>query len=93
MKQLLSMFEWSVLSMGALRLFGGSMELIIAILILYFNDPKKALALNGMLAMVGPVILISTMVIGLAGVASELPLSKFIFVAIGVGCILFGVFK
>ncbi len=93
MKHLLSMFEWSVLSMGILRLIGGSLELTIAILMFYFNDPKKSLALNGMLAMVGPVILISTMAIGIAGVAQELPLSKLIFVAIGVSCILYGVFK
>lgn len=79
--------------MGILRLIGGSLELTIAILILYFNDPRKSLALNGMLAMVGPVILISTMAIGVAGVAQELPLSKFIFVAIGVSCILYGVLK
>lgn len=79
--------------MGVLRLIGGSLELTIAILMFYFNDPRKSLALNGLLAMVGPIVLISTMAIGVAGVAQELPLSKFIFVAIGVCCILYGVFK
>ncbi|GGE53771.1 YqhV family protein [Priestia taiwanensis] len=93
MKSWLSTIETTVLSMAVLRLIGGSLEVTIALLMLFFNDPKKSLALNSILAMVGPFILLSTIAIGVAGVAQELSFSKLVFVGIGVTCILIGVFK
>ena len=53
MKQWLAAMETSVLVMGALRLFSGSAEIFAALLMLYVNDAKKALFINGMLAFVG----------------------------------------
>lgn len=71
MKQWLAAMETSVLVMGLLRLFSGSAEIFAALLMLYVNDAKKALFINGMLAFVGPTVLILTMTIGIASVASE----------------------
>lgn len=93
MRYLIDMFEWSVLSMAVIRFIGGSIEMVIAIFMLYFNDPKTSLALNSMISISGSTILILTMSIGVVGVAQDLPLSKFLFVAIGVSFILYGVFK
>ena len=78
MKQWLAAMETSVLVMGALRLFSGSAE-IFALLMLYVNDAKKALFINGMLAFVGPTVLILTMTIGIASVASEISFLKLFF--------------
>ncbi|MFD3447779.1 YqhV family protein [Microbacteriaceae bacterium 4G12] len=85
--------EASVLAMGLLRLISGSIEVIAALCILHWNDPKKALAINGMLALVGPTVLVITMSIGVLSVANELSFLKLVFLIMGVGCILLAVFK
>ncbi|MFC4324019.1 YqhV family protein [Litchfieldia salsa] len=93
MRKWLSLIETSVLSMAGLRFLSASIELTAAILMLVFNDVKKAVAINAMLAVVGPVILITTMAIGLLSLADDLSFSKLFFVALGVGLILFGIYK
>jgi len=93
MKRWLSLIETSVLSMAGLRILSASIELTAAILMLVFNDVRKALAINAMLSVVGPVILITTMSIGLLSLADDLSFSKLFFVALGVGFILFGIYK
>jgi len=93
MKKWLSTIETSVLSMAGLRILSASIELTAAILMLVFNDVKKAIAINAMLAVVGPVILITTMTIGLLSIADDLSPSKLLFVGLGVGLILFGIYK
>lgn len=93
MKDWIESMDKAVLSMGFLRVFGGSVELLAAITILYFNDIKKALAVNSILAAIGPIILISTMTIGIVGVASKLDPLRFVLVLCGVFLILLAVFK
>lgn len=93
MKQWLAAMETSVLVMGLLRLFSGSAEIFAALLMLYVNDAKKALFINGMLAFVGPTVLILTMTIGIASVASEISFLKFFFLALGIGCIFIALLK
>lgn len=93
MKRWLSLIETSVLAMAGLRILSASIELTAAILMLVFNDPKKALAINAMLAVVGPVILVTTMTIGLLSLADDLSFSKLFFIGLGVALILFGIYK
>ncbi len=93
MKQWLAAMETSVLVMGLLRLFSGSAEIFAALLMLYVNDGKKALFINGMLAFVGPTVLILTMTIGIASVASEISFLKLFFLALGIGCIFIALLK
>ncbi|MGF9963110.1 YqhV family protein [Bacillus rhizoplanae] len=93
MKQWLAAFETSVLVMALLRLFSGSMEIFAALLMLYFNDVKKALFVNGMLAFVGPTVLIVTMSVGIASVTNEISFLKLFFLALGIGCIFIAVLK
>jgi hypothetical protein len=93
MKKWLLLIETSVLSMAGLRFLSATIELTAAILMLLFNDVKKAIAINTLLAIVGPMILIATMTIGLLNIANELSFSKLIFIAIGVGFILLGIYK
>ncbi|WP_099360677.1 YqhV family protein [Fredinandcohnia onubensis] len=93
MKRIFSMFDSSVLTMAGLRILSGCLEITAAILMLVFNDVKKALAVNATLAIVGPLILIATMSIGLIGLADQLSYSKLLFIGLGVAFILYGIFK
>ncbi|AHD07040.1 YqhV family protein [Paenibacillus larvae] len=82
-----------VLSMGMLRLFSGSIEILAAILILKAGQIEKALLVNSGLALVGPLILLMTTTIGLVGVAEKLSFSKMLWVLVGVSCIFIGILK
>nr|WP_276352285.1 YqhV family protein [Cohnella sp. YIM B05605] len=79
--------------MAVLRMLSGSLELTAAIVMIRLNNVEKALIVNSMLALVGPLVLISTMAIGLVGLSDKLSPSKLIWVLAGVGCILIGVLR
>ncbi|ANB57512.1 hypothetical protein GFC29_1668 [Anoxybacillus sp. B7M1] len=93
MKRWLSMIDSTVLSMAGMRFLSATIELTAAIIMLCLNDVKKAVAVNAMLAIVGPIIFIVTMTIGLLSVADELSFSKLFWIALGVGLILVGIYK
>jgi hypothetical protein len=93
MKRWLSMMEPAVLSMAGLRLLSATIELVIALVMLSLNDVKKAIAVNALLAIVGPVIFVITMTIGLLSMTDELSFSKLLWIALGVALILFGIYK
>lgn len=57
---------------------------------LYFGTTQKALQINGLLALVGPVVLVSVTAIGVTGMAGEVSLRKLAILILGVGCILYG---
>ncbi|MDF2671496.1 MAG: hypothetical protein K0R67_3802 [Paenibacillus sp.] len=82
-----------VLSMAMLRMLSGSIELIAAIVMLRLNQVDKALLVNSGLAVVGPLILISTTTIGLIGMSDKLSFTKLLWVGIGVTCIFIGILK
>ncbi|NMM54484.1 YqhV family protein [Paenibacillus aquistagni] len=82
-----------VLSMASLRMVSGSLELLAAVLMLRFNNPEKALLVNSMLALVGPMVLIATTTIGLIGIADKLSWGKFVWIGFGVMCLLIGILK
>ncbi|CAM3788176.1 YqhV family protein [Cohnella lubricantis] len=83
----------TVFSMALLRIVSGSIELTAALVMLKFNEVQKALAVNSMLALVGPIVLLTTTTIGLSGLADKLSPVKFIWVTVGVSCLLIGIFK
>jgi hypothetical protein len=80
-------------SMALLRILSGSIELTAAFVMLRFNDVQKALVINSMLALVGPLILISTTTIGLVGLSDKLSPIKFIWIIAGVSCLLIGILR
>lgn len=82
-----------VLGMATLRLLSGSIEIIAALLMLRMNQIDKALVINSSLALVGPLILIATTTIGLVGLSDKLSASKFLWVAVGVVCLMIGILK
>lgn len=85
------MFEKAVLSMALLRMLSGSIEIIVAMLFLKYNNIEKALVLNSSLALVGPIILILTTTIGLVGIAEKISFMKILWIFTGVAFILYGV--
>lgn len=84
-------FEKAILGMALLRILSGSIEILVALLILKFNDVEKALVVNSSLALVGPIILMITTTIGLVGLSEKVSLTKLIWVFGGVACILYGI--
>ncbi|MBU9721224.1 MULTISPECIES: YqhV family protein [Bacillaceae] len=90
MKDWLPSIELALLSMIILRLLSGSFELTAAILMYKFNSIEKALAINAILAVVGPIVLVLTMTIGLVGIADQMKFSNLLIVGIGVALILYG---
>ncbi|MFA9557010.1 YqhV family protein [Evansella sp. AB-rgal1] len=93
MKDWISSFEVTLLSMVALRLMSGTFEITAALLMMKFNNIERALQINAILAIVGPITLILTMTIGLVGIADKLPVTKLLIVGLGVFLILFGLKK
>lgn len=87
------MFNKIVFTMAMLRVVSGSIELLAALLMLRLNQIDKALLVNTGLAMVGPLILISTTTIGLIGMADKLSWGKIVWITAGVACIFIGILK
>lgn len=82
-----------VLSMASLRMLSGSLEIIAALIMLRLNQVDRALLVNSGLALVGPMILLTTTTIGLIGIADKLSVGKLVWVFIGVGCIFYAILK
>ncbi|MDQ0224943.1 YqhV family protein [Metabacillus niabensis] len=93
MRRLFSHIDSTVLTMAGLRFLSASIELTAAILMLVVNDVKKAVTINSLLAIVGPVIFIVTMTIGIFQIADQLSYAKLLFIGLGVFFILFGIYK
>lgn len=87
------MLDKFVTGMATLRILSGSLEIAAAILMLKLGRVDKALAVNSALAFVGPSVLLLTTAIGLAGMADRLSWGKLLWIGLGVGCLLIGIFK
>ncbi|MGE5704458.1 MAG: YqhV family protein [Clostridia bacterium] len=87
------MWEKAVLGMAMLRIMSGTIEIAAALLILKLNQVEKALLVNSGLAIVGPLVLLTTTTIGLFGMAERLSLWKVVWIFAGVVMIFVGVRK
>lgn len=83
----------TVFFMAMLRLLSCSIEFLAAMLFLKFDSVEKALKINALLALVGPSIMASVMLLGLAGMSGKVPASKFLIIIAGVAMIFYGVSK
>lgn len=81
--------EKALFFMILMRLISGSIEISAAMLMLKYNDLEKAFYINTLLALVGPVVLIVTTGIGLAGLTEKIPLSRMLLLFSGIFLILF----
>ncbi|NOU64427.1 DUF2619 domain-containing protein [Paenibacillus sp. LMG 31461] len=82
-----------VLTMASLRVMSGSIEIIAAILMIRLATIEKALLVNSALALVGPLVLLTTTTIGLVGVADKLSYGKMLWIIAGVSCLFIGIIK
>lgn len=82
-----------VFFMAALRFLSCIIEFTAAMLFLKFDSIEKALKINAVLALVGPTVMTLVMLLGLAGISSKVPSSKFIIIISGVVLIFWGVSK
>ncbi|BCJ85932.1 YqhV family protein [Effusibacillus dendaii] len=80
-----------VWGMAGLRMLSGAIEVMAALLMLYYGTIERAVTVNAFLSLVGPTVLILVTTIGLIGLADKLDFSKMLIVMIGVGFILYGV--
>ncbi|AQS44752.1 YqhV family protein [Bacillus velezensis] len=93
MKILFGSINSTVLTMAGLRVLSSLIELSAAIIMLLTNDIRKAVVVNSILAIVGPLIFIITMTIGIYQIAGQLSYAKLILIFAGVVLILAGVHK
>lgn len=87
------MIDKFVMGMASLRLMGGSIELLAALLMFRFNDIEKALMINSALALVGPIILITTTALGVIGIADKLSMSRIVWIVCGILFLFIGILK
>ncbi len=79
--------------MGLLRALSGSLEILAAFLIIYFNEVETALKINAVLAMVGPTIMILVTALGLIGISNQVSPIKMLTILTGVILIFIGLNK
>ncbi|MDA5107015.1 MULTISPECIES: YqhV family protein [Brevibacillus] len=85
------MWEKAILGMAALRMMSGTLELLAALLILKVNQVEKALLINSSLAIVGPLVMLTTTTVGLIGMSDRISFAKIAWIFLGVVCIFIGV--
>lgn len=93
MKSLLYGLEAAVIGMILLRMLSGIIEVSAAFLMLRFGTIEKAMTINALLAIIGPIVLISTMSIGLISLSDKISTAKFLLIGVGVVLILIGLRK
>lgn len=82
-----------VLQMAFLRIFAGSIEVMAAFLMIYFNRIETSLQINSILALIGPLIMLSVTTVGLVGLAGQVSLTKLVVILFGACCIIFATLK
>lgn len=76
--------------MATVRFVSAGVEFTAALLMLRFGRVDTALRINGFLGMVGPIILILTTALGVAGMAGRIQVGKIALIFVGVYLILYG---
>jgi membrane-bound ClpP family serine protease len=90
---LLNMIEKVVLGMAAIRILSGTLEVTAAFFMLHYNTVERALVINSLLSIVGPIIFFSTMTLGIYGLSAKLSFSSLLWIMLGVICIVYGIKK
>lgn len=88
---MLQMIEKVVLAMAAIRILSGTLEITAALFMLHYNTAERALVINSMLSIIGPIIFFSTMTLGIYGLSTKLSFGSLIWIMLGVVCIVYGI--
>lgn len=81
------------LAMGIIRLISGSVELLSACLMIYFNQIETSVKINALLAVIGPTVLIVVTSLGLIGIADTVPPGRMFLILCGVALIFIGLYQ
>jgi len=81
--------KW-VAGMAFVRLISATIEVTAALLMLRLGRIDAAAQINAALGLVGPAIFIVVSMLGIAGLAGRIPLSRTLIIAAGVLLILYG---
>lgn len=76
-----------VLMMAIIRLLSGLIEISAASLMVYFNKIETAFKINAVLAIVGPLVLITVTSLGLIGLADKINIKQLVMIFCGVALI------
>jgi len=79
--------------MGIIRLISGSIEVLSACLMIYFNKVETAVKINALLAVIGPTVLVVVTSLGVMGIADKVPPAKMFIILCGVALIFIGLHK
>lgn len=79
-----------VQSMAITRVLSSIIEMSAALLMIHYNQVESSIRINAFLGLIGPLILLTSMAIGLAGMAGKISLSRVLLIVIGVFLILRG---
>lgn len=83
----------TVTAMAALRILSGIVEVGAALLILRYNRIDTALRMNGILAVIGPTILLLGITLGVVGLSDRVPLNRMVLIYLGTILIFWGTRK
>ncbi len=79
-----------VYAMASVRFVSSLLELTGAILMLRLGTAERALQVNSLLALTGPVVLVTVTMLGIAGLSDSISWWRIVVILVGVGCILLG---
>ena len=79
-----------VQSMAITRILSSVIELSAALLMIRMNQIESSLRINAFLGLIGPLILLTSMAIGLVGMAGKVSLMRVLLIVLGVFLILRG---
>jgi hypothetical protein len=82
-----------VFSMAMIRIISSIIEFTAAMLFLKYDSVEKALKINALLALIGPVVMTTVTVLGLIGISGKVSGGRFIIIIAGVLLIFYGVSK
>ncbi len=80
----------AVLGMAVVRMISACIEMSAALLMLRLGSPRWALVINSLLGVVGPLVLLTTTIIGVTGLAQHLEARRLLIVLAGVGLVVYG---
>lgn len=79
-----------VKQMASIRMLSAAIEITAALMMLKFNRLDTALRINGLLGLVGPLILLAVTAVGLVGLAGRVHPWKLVTILTGVALIMAG---
>lgn len=80
----------TIITMAGLRIFSGLLEVFAALMILRLNRVDTALRINGVLAVIGPTILLAGIMVGVVGLSDRLPIPRLLLIYGGAFLIFWG---